>query len=190
MEAMLSVLLPRILGAEVTYRFHDLGGKWSLLTKLEKRLKGYAEWIPDDYRILILVDRDSDDCKELKKRICESISAAGLTHKSEVPVGQMYQCAIRIPIEELEAWLFGDCPAIRAVYPKVPSALENKSKFRDPDAIAGGTWEQLERVLQRAGYHLGGLPKVEVAAEIAEHMDVWSNKSRSFGAFRDLVISL
>ncbi|MGH3928087.1 MAG: hypothetical protein ACRDTT_35370, partial [Pseudonocardiaceae bacterium] len=51
--------------------------------------------------------------------------------------------------------------------------------------IAGGTWEALERVLQARGYHLGGLAKVAAATEIAEHMNVDVNRSRSFLVFRD-----
>ena len=52
-----------------------------------------------------------------------------------------------------------------------------------PDAIAGGTWEAFERVLRQAGYFGGGLPKIEVAREMAKHMDPARNTSASFGQF-------
>jgi hypothetical protein len=60
-----------------------------------------------------------------------------------------------LAIEELEAWFFGDMDAVRALYPRVPETLEQRAGFRDPDAIRGGTWEALERILQRAGYFAG-----------------------------------
>ena len=88
-------------------------------------------------------------------------------------------------IEELEAWFFGDPDALRAAYPRVSRTLERKARYRDPDAVPGGTWEALLRVLQRAGYYKGvPLPKLEAANRIAQHMDPERNRSRSFQAFR------
>ncbi len=91
----------------------------------------------------------------------------------------------RIAVEELEAWFFGDIPALCGAYPRIPASLGGQAKYRDPDAIRGGTWEALERVLQARGYHPGGLAKTVAATEIAQHMDVDANRSRSFQAFRD-----
>jgi len=88
-------------------------------------------------------------------------------------------------VEELEAWFFGDVSALIAAYPGVPATLAHRARFRDPDAISGGTWESLERVLQRAGHHTGGLEKLRAAREIAKHMDPERNRSRSFCGFRD-----
>jgi Domain of unknown function (DUF4276) len=99
--------------------------------------------------------------------------------------GQVFHVVNRIAVEELEAWFFGDVPALTAAYPRVPTSLGNQARYRDPDQIAGGTWEALERVLQSAGYHLGGLPKVAVAGNVSEHMDPDRNTSRSFQVFRD-----
>lgn len=91
----------------------------------------------------------------------------------------------RIAVEELEAWFFGDVSALCAAYPRVPASLGGQTKYRDPDAIAGGTSEALERVLQASDYHRGGLAKVAAATEIAQHMKVDDNRSRSFQVFRD-----
>ena len=65
-----------------------------------------------------------------------------------------------------------------------------KTPFRNPDAIAGGTWEALERVLRQAGYFGGGLPKIEVAREMAKHMDPARNESTSFRQFAQGLASL
>ena len=82
-----------------------------------------------------------------------------------------FQVLNRIVVEELEAWFFGDVPAIRQAYPKVSANLANQQPYRDPDAIKGGTWEALERVLKKAGYHLGGLQKKKASSDISQYMN-------------------
>ncbi len=47
----------------------------------------------------------------------------------------------------------------------------------------GGTWEALERVLHRAGYHKGGLEKIKAAREIGSHLNPQNNLSSSFQIF-------
>ncbi|WP_436606516.1 DUF4276 family protein [Sorangium sp. So ce1036] len=64
--------------------------------------------------------------------------------------------------------------------PTVATTIPSQAKFRDPDAIRGGTCEALERVLRKAGYFAGGLRKIEAARAIAEHMDPKRNRSGSF----------
>jgi hypothetical protein len=96
----------------------------------------------------------------------------------------------RLAIEELEAWFFGDVGALRAAYPGIPSSLGERANYRDPDAIRGGTWEALERELQRAGHHREGLAKIKAAQEIAAHMAPERNRSRSFQAFRQGLLDL
>jgi len=167
MEAALGELLPRIVPGH-SYRVHAHQGKPDLLRKVEQRLRAYARMAWPDLRVVVVVDRDDDDCHALKRRLTDVCVSAGC------------DALCRIAIEELEAWFFGDVPAMRAAYPKVPTSLASQAKFRDPDAIAGGTWEALERVLARAGYYRTGMPKVEVARRISVHMDPYKNTSRSF----------
>jgi hypothetical protein len=90
----------------------------------------------------------------------------------------------RIAVEELEAWWFGDVSALRMVYPRLPRTLGDRNPYRDPDAIPGGTWEALDRLLRRTGYK-EGLVKTEAAKQIAAHLDPEDNRSRSFQVFRD-----
>jgi hypothetical protein len=87
-------------------------------------------------------------------------------------------------IEELEAWYFGDWEAVRRAYPKVDATIPAQAKYRDPDAIKGGTWEALERALKKAGYFKSGLRKVELARAVAEHMEPGRNTSHSFKVLR------
>ena len=86
-----------------------------------------------------------------------------------------------------EIQYFGDWNAVRAVYPNVSSTVPHQARYRDPDAIAGGTWEAFERVLQRKGYFKTGLRKVEAARAIAAHLAADQNRSRSFVNFRDAI---
>lgn len=65
-QEALQNFLPKILGDEITFDIHSFKGKSDLLSKLPKRLKGYKAWIPEDYRIVVLVDKDKDDCRLLK----------------------------------------------------------------------------------------------------------------------------
>lgn len=72
----------------------------------------------------------------------------------------------------------------------MPDTLLRRAGFRDPDAIAGGTWEALERELQRRGYFKQGLRKLELAREVAARMDPQRNRSHSFGCLRDALARL
>ena len=72
---------------------------------------------------------------------------------------------------------------IVAAYPGVPKTLAEKRGYRNPDAIAGGTWEALERILKKAGYYAAGMPKIEVARNISQHIQPARNQSPSFQCF-------
>ena len=104
--------------------------------------------------------------------------------------GKPYAVVNRLAIEELEAWYFGDWEAVRAAFPRVDLTIPSKAKYRDPDAIIGGTWEALERIFQNAGYYKTGLRKIEAARSIAEHMDPSRNRSRSFQVLRDALTEM
>jgi len=182
MEAFLRALLPRLLPPDRSFDVRVFQGKPDLLRKLEKRLRGYAKWLPDDHRIVVMIDRDSDECHELKERLEIAAARAGLLSRSRA-AGNPWQLVSRVVIEELEAWYFGDWDAVRAAYPRVSATIPNKAAYRTPDEIAGGTWEAFERILKRHGYFSTGLRKVEAARAIAANIDPASNRSQSFGQF-------
>ena len=180
-EAFLRAILPGLLGP-VAFNIYSFQGKDQLLERLPARLRGYASWIPDDHRIVVLVDRDDDDCKHLKASLERMTAEAGLTTKSRPQAGR-FVVLNRIAIEELEAWYFGDWKAVQAAYPRVPTTIPNRASFRDADAIQGGTWERFEQVMQRAGYFKSGLRKIEAAEAIGSHFSPTRNRSRSFQLF-------
>ena len=188
-EAFLQELFPSLLPPPVTWNPVVFQGKNDLLRNLEPRLRAYRKWIPDDWRIVVLVDEDRQDCLALKQKMETAAANAGLSTKTS-PKGGIFTVVNRIAIEELEAWLFGDVPALVEAYPGVSPNLGAKARFRAPDAIAGGTWEALEQVLQRAGYYGGGLPKIEAAREVAKRMQPARNTSESFQHFVSALASL
>lgn len=172
--------MPKILPG-VEFRIRVFQGKPDLLKKLPTLLAGYAAWPGTaDSRIVVLIDRDEDDCVALRRLLDSMADHAGFT-----PVGPGRSLVNRIAVEELEAWLLGDIEAVAAAFPRIPLSTAAKSAFRDPDAIRGGTAEAFERLLKRHGYHRGGLAKVDAARAVAPYMNVESNRSRSFQVFRD-----
>lgn len=185
-EAALHSILPRLL-PESEFQIIRFQGKQDMLRNLPARLRGYSSWLPENWSILVLIDRDNDDCMELKGRLEAMARDARLSTKSSVQAGTRFQVALRIVIEELESWFFGDWEAVRAGYPRVSATTPNKERFRDPDGITGGTWEAMEQVLQRAGYYKSGLGKIELARTVAQYMDPARNKSRSFQAFHEAI---
>jgi hypothetical protein len=187
MEAFLRALLPRLLPQDRTFEVHPFQGKNNLLGKLEHRLRGYAAWLPADWRIVVVVDRDDQDCRVLKRQLESIARRAGLRTRTRAG-NAPWQLVNRIAIEELEAWYFGDWAAVCSAYPRAPSHVPRRQGFRDPDAIAGGTWEKFERVMQTRGYFKGGLLKIEAARAIGANIHPARSSSRSFRAFSDAII--
>lgn len=182
-EAALENLLPKMLSPDVEIAIHNFHDKRNLLAKLPARLKGYSKWLPSDWRIVVLIDEDRQDCEKLKSQLERAASKSKLITKSAALNHGRFQVLNRIVIEELEAWFFGDVEALVKAYPRVPATLAERKDYRDPDAINGGTWEVLERILQAKGYYPGGLPKIEVARNVSKYMEPTRNRSKSFNHF-------
>lgn len=130
-------LLPKILPSTFTFEIHAFRGKPDLLTKLPDRLNGYRAWLPSDWKIVILIDEDREDCLKLKTALENKAIWAGFITKYSRQNQKLFQILNRIVVEELEAWFFGDVEAICQAYPKVSPNLANQESYRDPDAIKG-----------------------------------------------------
>jgi len=180
-EVVLRILLPKIL-RDCSFDIHPYQDKKDLLKHLPNRLRGYSKWIPKNWRIVVIVDRDNADCKKLKDQLEQKALEANLKTRTSTQ-GYNWTVVNRIAEEELEAWYFGDWEAVQKAYPKVAPTIPNKARYRNPDNIKGGTWESLERILQRAGYFTSGLRKKELAKAIAQYMVPEHNKSHSFKIF-------
>lgn len=188
MEAALEGLLPTMLG-DTDFQIIRFQCKDDLLKRLPDRLKGYKNWLPTNCAIVVLIDRDDDDCTVLKQQLEDIAFQAGLVTKTRAGAGNSFRVVNRIAIEELEAWFFGDWEAVRAAYPKVSASIPQKAGYRDPDAIRGGTWEAFERVMNQSGYFTAGLRKIENARTVSGHMRPDRNRSNSFQAFQAAIVA-
>lgn len=76
-EEALKTLLPKIVPG-VAFEIIPFNGKSDLLRKLPVRLRDYTYyWAETGLRIVVLLDRDDDDCAELKNRLVEIAREAG-----------------------------------------------------------------------------------------------------------------
>lgn len=185
MEAFLDALLPRLLPLGVLWRPINYGSKQQLLERLPQRLAGYANYDPA-YRlkVLILVDRDADDCVALKSRLEAMCLESGLASKTRPAAGGAFDVVNRIVIEELEAWFFGDPDALQAAWPGT-GRTARRAAYREPDAVKGGTHEAMLRMLKASGHlrDADRLPKIEVARTMGGILIPERNRSSSFQHF-------
>lgn len=185
--AALKNLVPAILGPSrgtLKIRTVSFQGYDDLIKSLPARLCGLKVGAPADWRILVIVDEDRADCQERKRTVENILKGVGLITGVGRQGGSV-EALCRIAVEEIEAWLLGDPIALSCAYPRLGKGVLRHKACQRPDQIAGGTWEALEKILQSAGYHPGGLPKIEAADKISRHMDPYANRSPSFACFRD-----
>ncbi|MDE2830499.1 MAG: hypothetical protein OXN20_10310 [Gemmatimonadota bacterium] len=200
----LDILIPKIIGDQHTFRVIEYRGighihknlksstdasKRILLDQLPKLLRGYGKTFasyPENYPAAVIVVCDLDDkcLKVFRQELFRVLNAC-----NPRPVTRF--C---IAIEEGEAWLLGDIPAIKTAY---PNARDNILNGYTNDAICG-TWELLADAisqggangLKNKGLQVVGTEKSIWAANIAPHMNVEANSSPSFCYFRQKIQEL
>ena len=197
-KTALDILIPKIVGDQHTFRVipyrgigripqnlttHTDASKRQLLDQLPRLLRGYgrtfAQYSPN-YRAAVILVCDLDD-KCLKRFRQELYAVLNKCH----PKPETRFC---IAIEEVEAWLLGDIPAIRATYPKAEVNVLNRY---ENDSICG-TWELLANAaynggsskLKIKGWQAVGREKSLWSKNIAPRMDVDNNASPSFRYFQ------
>ena len=182
MEAALCEVMPKILQGRARWKPINMGSKGKLLNTLPARLRAYRKRINkgEKLKIIVLVDRDSDDCETLKHRLETIVQEAGLITKTRVSSRGDFQVVTRIAIEELEAWFMGDVDALQAAFTSLMS-VNFPGNFRNPDN--DGTWERLHRFLKHQGIYRKSYPKIDAARKIAKHMEPGRNRSPSFQCF-------
>lgn len=200
----LDILIPKIIGDQHTFRVIEYRGighipknlKSStdasnrlLLDQLPKLLRGYGKTFaeyPDNYQaaVIVVCDLDTKCLKEFRQDLFTILNACN-------PKPETRFC---IAIEEGEAWLLGDIPAIKATYPKAKDDV--LSRYKNDDIC--GTWELLADAvyqggtneLKKKGRIAVGQEKSIWAKRIAPHMDVAINASPSFCYFQKKIREL
>ena len=157
---------------------------WLLLEQLSRLLQGYGNSLSESDVVLVVVDLDDKDCIAFKQDLLEARNVCNPQPRT----------LFRIAIEETESWLLGDPVAVKSGYPNVKEQILNGYI---QDSVCG-TWEVLADAvdyrgslrLSRAGYREIGKTKRQWAEQIAPHMDIDQNGSKSFQVFRDGVRNL
>jgi len=171
MKIALDNILPKIIG-EQKYRIADHQGKLDLQRSIRKTLPALVR--SHYYRlIVILQDRDQEDCRDVKGGIIQNI-----------PRSPHCPIKVRIVCRELENWYFGDLNAIQQAYPRFKADKHrNKRKFRDPDEIQNAMSELTGIIPELSKKRIS---KTKFAAEITPHMSVDSNSNQSFNKFKEI----
>ena len=98
---------------------------------------------------------------------------------------------VRLAVEEIEAWILGDKAAVRRAYPLVKeyilTSYEQDSVCETWEVLADAVFHGGSERLAEFGYPQIGREKCRWAENIGQYMDVDTNHSPSFRAFRDLL---
>lgn len=195
----LDILIPKIIGDQHAFRVTAYKGigripkkltsgtaatSGLLLNQLPRLLRGYgktyAGYGPNYPAAVILVCDLDDKClKALRQQLFAVLHACN-------PRPETQFC---IAIEEGEAWLLGDVPAINAAYPKrndrVLSGYKNDSICGTWELLADAVYAGGSGALRNQGWQSVGREKSAWSQRIAPLMDVENNASPSFCYFRD-----
>ena len=156
-----------------------------LLNQLPALLRGYGKtYANSSAAVIVVCDLDNNCLKTFRQDLFAVLHACN-------PKPDTRFC---IAIEEGEAWLLGDIPAIKAAYPQARDAVLNGYVN---DSICG-TWELLadavfpggSKALAGRGGQAVGKEKSVWAKKIAPLMDVENNASPSFQYFREKLRAL
>lgn len=159
-----------------------------LLSELPKRLlalQNQLQWYQDS-AVFIVLDNDKRNTELFYSELNE------LAEKYNIKI----DCVFCIAVEEIEAWLLGDCKAIMEAYPKLKDRIRTKHANYIQDSICN-TWEYLADILTPKGinefkrknnnvYDIGK-KKIEWATEIGACMDIRNNNSPSFNRFIEAI---
>ena len=197
----LDILIQKIVGDQHTFNIYPYRGighipkdltnptnasTHFLLNQLPMQLRAYGKrYANDPTKVVIVVcDLDNNCLKMFRQQLFTVLNTCN-------PKPETRFC---IAIEEGEAWLLGDIPAIKVAYPK---AKDNVLKRYQNDSICG-TWELLADAIFTGGsnalgkkpWYVIGKEKSTWAEKIAPEMNVDKNASPSFCYFRDKIREL
>ena len=196
----LDILVPKIIGVRHTCKliaYKGVGripkninagvdaGKRMLLDNLPRLLKGYGiSWRNYPAAVFVVCDLDDKCLKTFRQELYAVLGTCN-------PQPETRFC---IAVEEGEAWLLGDIPAIKAAYPKARDGILNQYVN---DSICG-TWERLADALYKGGsaalsakgWQAVGAEKSQWAEKITPHMDAANNASPSFVYLRRKLLEL
>ena len=167
MERFLKIALDKILpiDQEIHHLIIPHEGKQDLEKSIPRKLRAWKNNNDIRYQFIIVRDKDSGNCAEIKTRISSLCRKAGRD-----------DTFIIIVIHELESWFLGDLNAVEKAYKINGIAKKQKQRlYRNPDAIANAS-EQLAHICNDT-------TKISRAENITLKMDFDNNLSQSFNYF-------
>jgi hypothetical protein len=156
--------LPRIIPSEnYDFQFVVFEGKSDLEKRMTLRLRS---WAKPDCRFIIMRDQDSENCREVKRRLVKKCAD-----------GNKEDALVRIACSEIESWYLGDLTAVEKAYSiNGLGKKQKKDKYRDPDRISNSAEELIKITNKR-------YQKVAGSREIGKYLSVDQNRSHSFQVF-------
>jgi hypothetical protein len=160
-----------------------------LLDQLPRLLNAFGRTFAeygDSYKaaVIVVCDLDDKNRQDFLGKLQEM--AYSCRHKPET--------RFCLAIEEGEAWLLGDVPAVKQAYPAAKDAVlqryENDSICGTWELLADAVYEGGAKALKAKGWMSVGAEKSRWASEITPFMVVAKNKSPSFRHFRTCLITL
>ncbi len=162
MKALLDILLPQILPDGINFLCIPHEGKQDLEKSIPRKLRA---WQTPNTTFVIVRDKDSADCIEIKKRLVDLCVQAGRSDS-----------LVRIACHELESWFLGDLAAVEKAFNiKKLAEQQRNRKYKEPDKLSNAS-EELEKLVK-------GYRKVSGAKKIAAYMTIDQNYSHSFNCF-------
>jgi hypothetical protein len=161
-EALLEILLPRIVGSGEDSRYIVFEGKQDLEKQLVRRMQGYRT---PGARFIVLRDQAAGNCKKIKASLKQKCEQAGRS-----------DAVVRIACRELESWYLGDLAAVeKGLGLSGLRRLQNSAPYRAPDTIANPS-SKLTKIAKT-------YQKIGGSRAIGPYLDVDNTRSRSFSHF-------
>lgn len=165
MERFLEIALKKLLPEEWNIIIIPHEGKQDLERSIPRKLRAWRNNQEVRYQFIIIRDKDSGNCVDIKNRLQTMCREAGRE-----------EAVIIIAIHELEAWFLGDLEAIERAYGIAHLAEKQKTQlYRNPDNIANAS-EQIHKICNDR-------TKIARAEKITKEMSFEKNISPSFNYF-------
>ena len=161
-EEMLKGFLPKLIPSSIPCRFIPFEGKQDLEKQIVKKLRGYR--VPDAC-FVVLRDKDSEDCLQVKTRLVEKCKTALKPN-----------ALVRVACHELESWYLGDLAAVESGLGVTGLARQqHKTPYDKPDDTPAPAkkLQAIAPVYQK----IGG------SRAIGPCLNPDKNRSHSFGVF-------
>lgn len=147
-------------------------GKSDILRKLSQRLKAFSGiYSGQSLAVIVILDRDADDCKTLISQINNTCQKAGFATYPFTNQVAKHIAITRLAIWEMEAWYLGDWENFKRTF-----GLKNNPRRQPPDYV------QRPASVIEALFNNDRKPfrKSEIAAKFSSQINWHGNTSVSF----------